>query len=57
MKKKYQIITRQTPKKLEEAVEDAIKDGYTPIGGVSVALIVVDSKDEVVFAQSLLLQS
>lgn len=33
----YSVVVESTPEKLVETVTKAIKDGYQPVGGVSVA--------------------
>lgn len=53
---KYHILTARSAAKLVELVQAAIREGWRPIGGVSVALEGSPDHGWLVFAQAMILE-
>jgi hypothetical protein len=55
MKDTYIILTENTAPMLARAVQGKIKDGYEPVGGVSVTVTVSVNIGSTIFAQAMVL--
>jgi hypothetical protein len=54
MERKYIVLSLSTVRALEENVASAMKDGYTPLGGVSVTSVQKVDKTTFTYSQALI---